>query len=52
MAEQLYKQQTADAGAAGAGAAGDGAGQAGNGHDKKEEKKDGEDVIDADFKEL
>jgi molecular chaperone DnaK len=52
MAEQLYKQQTADAGAAGAGAAGNGAGQAGNGHDKKEEKKDGDDVIDADFKEL
>jgi molecular chaperone DnaK len=49
MAEQLYKQQ-ADAGQAQAGAGSNGSG--GNGHDKQEEKKEGDDVIDADFKEL
>jgi molecular chaperone DnaK len=48
MAEQLYKQQ-ADAGAQGQ--AGGGNGQGGNGQ-AKEDKKDGDDVIDADFKEL
>jgi len=48
MAEQLYKQQ-ADAGQA-QGPSGNGA--TGNGHDQKEEKKEGDDVIDADFKEL
>ena len=51
MAEQLYKQQAAaGADAAGAGAAGNGAGEHGA-KDEKDSKK-GDDVIDADFKEL
>lgn len=47
MAEQLYKQQAQS----GEGPAAGGNGQGGNGQ-AKEEKKDGDDVIDADFKEL
>ncbi|MGZ3694482.1 MAG: Hsp70 family protein, partial [Bdellovibrionota bacterium] len=53
MAEQLYKQ-TADAGQAQQpGAGGNGHGANGNGAGAKaDDKKDGDDVIDADFKEL
>ena len=50
MAEQLYKQQ-AEAGGAQAGANGNGHANGANGQ-AKEDKKDGDDVIDADFKEL
>jgi molecular chaperone DnaK len=51
MAEQLYKQQSAEAGSGGAG----GPGGSGNGpgeQKKTDTKADGDDVIDADFKEL
>jgi molecular chaperone DnaK len=48
MAEQLYKQQAQS----GEGPAGGGNGQGGNGQAKEEKKDGGDDVIDADFKEL
>lgn len=47
MAEQLYKQTSQEPGQNG-----NGHSAAGDGQEKKEDKKDGDDVIDADFKEL
>jgi molecular chaperone DnaK len=51
MAEQLYKQAGPEQGANGNGHSASGNGGAA-GHEKKEDKKDSDDVIDADFKEL